>query len=318
MHPDKVKQQFIASRTSKKNKDKKNPGVTVNKRPSQAEVAKAVQEASDRFARLGLVQKLLKGEGRERYDHFLSHGFPVWKGTGYYYARFRPGLGSVLFGLFIAVGGLGHWFALWLSWRRQREFVGRYISFARQAAWGLSGVPAWDVNPVRAQAAEDSDEPNVQVMNRKARRMQDKESSKSASKASKTRKGLKAQGSPDSTPGANTPTGAAGPKKRVLAENGKVLVVDAAGDVFLEQEDDNGERQEYLLDPEELVRPSWKDTAAVRFPVWVVRSVGRKAGLVKDQVVEEVEEVEGEVQEVVEATARENGVRAKGRRGGKR
>ncbi len=27
------------------------------------------------------------------YDFFYKNGVPVWRGTGYYYSRFRPGLG---------------------------------------------------------------------------------------------------------------------------------------------------------------------------------------------------------------------------------
>ncbi len=82
----------------------KNPGV------------KGVQE---RFARLGVIASILRSEdGRERsvsceitwlllgqpklmrlickirrYDFFYKNGVPRWRGTGYYYSRFRPGLG---------------------------------------------------------------------------------------------------------------------------------------------------------------------------------------------------------------------------------
>ncbi len=28
-----------------------------------------------------------------RYDFFYKNGVPIWRGTGYYYSRFRPGLG---------------------------------------------------------------------------------------------------------------------------------------------------------------------------------------------------------------------------------
>ena len=28
-----------------------------------------------------------------RYDFFYKNGVPRWRGTGYYYSRFRPGLG---------------------------------------------------------------------------------------------------------------------------------------------------------------------------------------------------------------------------------
>lgn len=27
-----------------------------------------------------------------RYDHFYKNGVPRWRGTGYYYSRWRPGM----------------------------------------------------------------------------------------------------------------------------------------------------------------------------------------------------------------------------------
>jgi len=53
-----------------------------------------VKGAQERFARLGVVGSILRNQdGRERYDFFYKNGVPRWRGTGYYYARFRPGLG---------------------------------------------------------------------------------------------------------------------------------------------------------------------------------------------------------------------------------
>jgi hypothetical protein len=246
LHPDKVKQQFIADQTTRKPKSKggsKNPGVHVSKGPSQAEIRAATKAASDRYARLTLVVGVLRGEGRDRYNHFLTHGFPTWKGTGYYYARFRPGLGTVLAGLFVFVGGGGHWLALYMSWHRQQEFVQRYIKFARHAAWGENlGVPGLDVGSGTATppTGEDGD-PVAQPVNRRQRRLQEKDAKKEKSKT----KGVKAvKASPAATP----PIGATGPRKRVVAENGKVLVVDSVGNVYLEQEDEDGNAHEFLLD----------------------------------------------------------------------
>jgi hypothetical protein len=247
LHPDKVKRQFIADKTTGKGKSKsKNPGVHVSKGPSQSEIKAAAKAASDRFARLGLVTAILRGPGRERYDHFLNNGFPKWKGTGYYYARFRPGLGTVLTGLFIFVGGGGHYIALYMSWKRQQEFVGRYIKFARHAAWGENlGIPGLDgVAGTATPLVTDSDAEGMQQsMNRRQRRMQEKDAKKE--KAEKKPRGAKAaKASPAGTP----PAGATGRKKRVVAENGKILVVDAVGNVYLEQSDADGEIHEFLLD----------------------------------------------------------------------
>ena len=242
LHPDKVKRQFIADKSTGKGKAKKDgkPGVHVSKGPTQAEIDAAAKAATDRFARLGIVTNILRGPGRERYDHFLSNGFPKWKGTGYYYARFRPGLGAVLTGLFIFVGGGGHWIALYMSWKRQQEFVGRYIKFARHAAWGdalnIPGLDGTSTPPV----GEDAD-PSMQPLNRRQRRMQDKDTKKEKPDRKSKVKGAKA--SP-----AGTPTDSVGPRKRVVAENGKILVVDQAGNVYLEQQDEDGKTQQFLLD----------------------------------------------------------------------
>jgi curved DNA-binding protein CbpA len=247
LHPDKVKQQFIADRSTGKGRPKgKKPGVHVSKGPSQSEINAAAKAASDRFARLGIVTNILRGPGRERYDHFLSNGFPKWKGTGYYYARFRPGLGTVLLGLFVFVGGAGHYFALYMSWKRQQEFVGRYIKFARQAAWGdtlnIPGVEAASAPAGASSSTTYEDENgNLQPMNRKQRRMQEKDSRKEKTDRKSKIKGAKA--SP-----ADTPTESTGPRKRVVAENGKILAVDSVGNVYLEQQDEDGNTQQYLLD----------------------------------------------------------------------
>lgn len=48
------------------------------------------------FEQLGLINKILRDHRRDRYDHFLANGFPKWRGAGYFYERFRPGLGLVL------------------------------------------------------------------------------------------------------------------------------------------------------------------------------------------------------------------------------
>ncbi|KAI9814093.1 MAG: hypothetical protein M1832_005981 [Thelocarpon impressellum] len=284
IHPDKVKQTFLATNqkpgAKAKAKEKKKPGVHVAKAPSSSEVSQAVKEAGERFTQLGLVAAILRGPERERYDHFLANGFPRWRGTGYYYARFRPGLGSVLLGLFIVAGGGAHYGALYLSWKRQRDFVGRYIRHARRAAWGdelgVKGIPG--VGPSTAPASvasEKGGDMGMQNLNRRQRRMQEKESKKS--------KGGPKDGT--STPVEVVAPAASGPtgeKKRVTAENGKVLIVDSLGNVYMEQENEDGESEEYLLDVEEIPKPTIRQTALVRLPVWLYRlSVGKALELTR-------------------------------------
>lgn len=260
LHPDKVKQQLSAERTKAKKdakKDKK-PGVHVAKPPSQAEIKAAVKAASDRQARLSIVANILRGSGRERYDHFMANGFPTWKGTGYYYNRYRPGLGTVMFGVFLSLGGGAHYIALYMGWKRQRDFVERYIKFARHAAWGDNlgiNMPAMEAGAPVGTAAPPAteDEPRAMPTNRRMRRLQERENKREASPQGSGRRGGRRLGARGATAsGSATPTpaeaGPQGAKKRVVAENGKILVVDSLGDVYLEQEDEEGNVDLFLLD----------------------------------------------------------------------
>lgn len=270
LHPDKVKQQLTAERQKQaksKSKSKKKPGVTVTKPPTPSEIKAAVKAAGDRQARLSIIANILRGSGRARYDHFMANGFPVWKGTEYYYSRYRPGLGTVLVGVLLVGGGGFHYIALYMGWKRQREFVERYIKFARQAAWGDNlGIPGVDgagaagtATPPpqqQPQAAEDDQQGPPMPMNRKQRRMQERDARKESAKEG--RRQPRGRGRPGAVQqqasGSATPVPAAqgsgptGAKKRVVAENGKVLVVDSLGDVYLEQEDADGNVAEFLLD----------------------------------------------------------------------
>ncbi|KAL2257511.1 hypothetical protein VTK26DRAFT_87 [Humicola hyalothermophila] len=297
LHPDKVRQQLTAERLKaqkdKAKRQKGKPGVHVSKPPTPAEIRAAVKQAEKRQARLSIVADVLRGPGRDRYDYFLANGFPTWKGTEYYYSRYRPGLGTAMAGVFLFAGGAAHYLALYMSWKRQREFVERYIRFARHAAWGENlgiSVPGLDEGttastpPPQPQQMYQDEEGRAVPMNRKMRRMQERDAKKEAAGGGGARRGRRAQRATPSASGSATPqpqgqgSGPTGTKKRVVAENGKVLVVDSLGDVYLEEEDEDGNVAEYLLDPNELARPTFKDTAVVRLPLWVFRlTLGRLA-----------------------------------------
>ncbi|KAI1418868.1 hypothetical protein F5Y12DRAFT_386305 [Xylaria sp. FL1777] len=306
LHPDKVRQQIMADRT-KQNKAK---GVKVTKSPSQSQIKAAVKKAGERQARLGIVTNVLRGPGRDRYDHFLKHGFPTWKGTEYYYSRYRPGLGTVLLGCLLVGGGGFHYLALYMSWKRQREFVERYIKFARHAAWGDNfAIPGLDAAaagtpspppPPPPQAADDDQRPIA--LNRKQRRMQEKETRKESSKEGKRpsrvrgRSSQQASGSATPVPQVQPGSGPTGAKKRVVAENGKILVVDSLGDVYLEQEDADGNVHEFLLDPTELPQPTFKDTALFKLPGWfytltIGKALGHSAASSVDDEVDSIDDV---------------------------
>jgi hypothetical protein len=260
LHPDKARQRFIATYDSappvkKTNKGDK-PAVHVhkNKKPSQKEINAFGKEASARFARLGIVTNILRGSERQRYDHFLRNGFPKWRGTGYYYQRFRPGFGSVMIGLFVFLGGGVHYVTLYMNWMKHRDFVERYIRQARRIAWGdevrgISGIDTSAPAPVAEPSSEE--EPQAMNWNRKEKRAAERDNKRAAKKPKPVRAAIaeQARNSGISTPvEAELTSGPVGAKKRTIAENGKVLIVDSVGNVYLEERTAEGELHEFLLD----------------------------------------------------------------------
>ncbi|KAL4398960.1 endomembrane system protein [Malassezia pachydermatis] len=117
---------------------------------SLAEIRKApdknpdVPDAHKRFERLGLIHRILRDERRDRYNHFLSKGFPKWRGSGYYYARFRPGLFMVL-AFLIAVSMGVQYLVQQYNWRRDQKRIENLRRSALAAAWG-----AWFQTPADA------------------------------------------------------------------------------------------------------------------------------------------------------------------------
>ncbi|QPH01332.1 hypothetical protein C2857_005531 [Epichloe festucae Fl1] len=289
LHPDKVRQRLRSERM----KQAGGKGDGAMKQPTSSEVKTAIKQASERQTRLMLIANILKGPGRDRYDHFLANGFPLWKGTDYYYSRYRPGLGTVMVGLFIVGGGAIHYLILYMSWKRQREFVERYVKFARDTAWGGNlGIP--NIEPQSSAPAtppdEEEDAPAAVPQNRRERRVQQKEVKRDTGRG-RPKKATKktTAASRDASAG---PTGV---RRRVVAENGKILVVDSLGDVYLEGQDEDGVVNEYLLDPNELVQPTFSDTAVVRLPLYVFDlTLGRFIAKKDAEVESDVSEVEEE------------------------
>ncbi|OBA22437.1 DnaJ-domain-containing protein [Metschnikowia bicuspidata var. bicuspidata NRRL YB-4993] len=113
--------------------------------------------AEQRFQRLSLVGNILKDQNlKKRYDYFLSNGFPKWKGTGYYYSRFRPGLGFTLAVLYVLISTL-QYISLRIS--RKQDFK-RIVSLKTQVktqAWGGSFIPPLDGSARRVTAENGRD-----------------------------------------------------------------------------------------------------------------------------------------------------------------
>ena len=304
LHPDKAKHSILSARHPRPtarppSEDPSSPPpAPLRKKPSARELRAATKEASEHFTRLGLITNILRGAERERYDHFLAHGFPRWRGTGYYYARFRPGLGSTLLGLFVFAGGAAHYVALVLGWRARRRFAERLVEHARREAWGGNGASG-DVGVGGGVSALEGllgsaagEEEKAPQMNRRERRLQAREGDKK-DRGSGRRNRSRSAGQaprkdvPASAPGEPEPEGAI---KRVVSTNGKPLVVDSKNRVFLEElysdgaedGDDEGEAEMrlYLLNPAAIEQPTIKDTVLWRLPAWAVGSVTARAQVV--------------------------------------
>ncbi|KAG6911179.1 hypothetical protein DXG01_003046 [Tephrocybe rancida] len=100
-----------------------------------------VKGIHDRFARLGVIATILRNkESRKRYDFFYKNGVPKWRGTGYYYQRFRPGLGTVFAFLVILTSGL-QLLVQRLNYKKDLERIEKFVQQAKAAAWGPKAVP---------------------------------------------------------------------------------------------------------------------------------------------------------------------------------
>ncbi|WFC99907.1 hypothetical protein MYAM1_002653 [Malassezia yamatoensis] len=104
-----------------------------------------VANAYKRFEQLGLIHKILRDERRDRYNHFLTHGFPKWRNTGYYYERYRPGILSVLV-LIVLLSVGAQYLVQTMNWRRDKERIENLRRSAYAVAWG-----AWFQTPADAK-----------------------------------------------------------------------------------------------------------------------------------------------------------------------
>ncbi|EFP93992.2 hypothetical protein PGT21_029300 [Puccinia graminis f. sp. tritici] len=88
-----------------------------------------------KFSRLGLITAILRDEEkRKRYNFFHDNGVPRWKGTGYMYSRWQPGLGfAVSFVLLVAT--LMQYGAQHVNYRSEIARIQKFQFAARQAAY---------------------------------------------------------------------------------------------------------------------------------------------------------------------------------------
>ncbi|EMR08684.1 hypothetical protein PNEG_02862 [Pneumocystis murina B123] len=104
--------------------------------PDKIKDKKSYKISQERFSKLGLIANILRNdESKKRYDFFYKNGFPKWKGSGYYYSRYRPGFSFVLLILLIIFSSF-QYIASKLNATRNRNRIKYYISSARYAARG--------------------------------------------------------------------------------------------------------------------------------------------------------------------------------------
>ncbi|RLV95438.1 hypothetical protein JA1_000990 [Spathaspora sp. JA1] len=102
---------------------------------------KVKKQADDRFQLLSSVGNILKDKSlKRRYDYFYDKGFPRWKGTGYYYSKFRPGVGTTLVILYIIVGTL-HMVSLRINRKQDYKRIADLKSTLVKEAWEGSPFP---------------------------------------------------------------------------------------------------------------------------------------------------------------------------------
>ncbi|KAG5513165.1 hypothetical protein PMAC_001535 [Pneumocystis sp. 'macacae'] len=104
--------------------------------PDKIKDKKLHKISQERFSRLGLIANILRNdETKKRYDFFYKNGFPKWKGSGYYYSRYRPSFGFVLLILLIISSCL-QYISFRLNATRNRNRIKHYILSAIYAARG--------------------------------------------------------------------------------------------------------------------------------------------------------------------------------------
>ncbi|KAI8060130.1 hypothetical protein BC940DRAFT_350788 [Gongronella butleri] len=89
-------------------------------------------KAQERFARLGKVASILRNKSkRERYNFFYKNGVPRWRGTGYYYARFRPGVGTVAVIVTLIASGM-QYLAQRINYQQEKKRILHFVDDARR------------------------------------------------------------------------------------------------------------------------------------------------------------------------------------------
>ncbi|KAI8611022.1 DnaJ domain-containing protein, partial [Chytriomyces sp. MP71] len=80
-------------------------------------------EAASLYALLTSINGVLKDkELRERYDKHRKTGIPTWRGTGYYIARYKPGLAFIISFLVVAIS-IGQYATQWAQFYQLKHKI---------------------------------------------------------------------------------------------------------------------------------------------------------------------------------------------------
>lgn len=97
------------------------------------------KEATERFARLNNVHKILRSPNRDRYDFYLKKGFPELKDGEYLFSRWKPGFITAVI-LLAGVTTALQFAYLYSTAHQQRAKIQSIVDEAKATASGPMGV----------------------------------------------------------------------------------------------------------------------------------------------------------------------------------
>ncbi|KAH9273858.1 hypothetical protein BASA83_003852 [Batrachochytrium salamandrivorans] len=115
----------------------------------QAEINKAYRKKSRTFhpdkttdtklhrlhTLLTSISTILKDDDKRlRYDGHLSRGFPTWRGTDYYYSRYKPGLVEVVVFILFFIS-VAQYIIAWIFYHRQKQEIETKIGYLNELSY---------------------------------------------------------------------------------------------------------------------------------------------------------------------------------------
>lgn len=97
---------------------------------------------NERYQRLSIIGEILRSDRKQRYDFYLSQGFPKWNGQNFLYSKFKPGLILTCLLVFVIVGVL-HYILISLQRSQERKRVESLKLDLKKSAWP-NGYPPLD------------------------------------------------------------------------------------------------------------------------------------------------------------------------------